>query len=373
MTPDVRPYCYRCFKPASVCICASLPRVANQTHVHILQHPREQHRAIGTVRFAALGLARCSVEVNEPWTGVPSALASHPPSSAALLFPSEGARALGSLAAHERPHTLVVLDGTWHQVKALVRNNPWLTALPHVFLPTPEPSRYRIRAEPQVHYLSTLEAIVATLQHLEPETEGLPALLHAFETMIDLQIDRSTVRATRRPRQRQHKPRHAPPEFSAHANRHVVLHVETVGPLRTSVPLQACALRVATGERFECLAVHDLETDAPKGIKLGLDPLAFLHAVNEPELHARWRAFLHPDDVVLAWHQRALDVLVVPDTARLLKADWCNLDHRKAGHLADLLRSLGLESTPQPFHGRAALHVGDLLAIRAELLRRSLP
>lgn len=198
-----RDFCYRCFKPSSVCICALVPLVANRTRVHILQHPRERNRPIGTVRFARLGLARCTVEINAPGSGEPSVLASKPPAGAALLFPSPHARAVESLPAAERPTTLIVLDGTWHHVRKLVLNNPWLDTLPHLYLESPEPSRYRIRREPKVHYLSTLEAILATLAYLEPETVGFDGLLRAFDAMIDAQVEHSHEGSyRRRPRKR---------------------------------------------------------------------------------------------------------------------------------------------------------------------------
>jgi hypothetical protein len=276
-----------------------------------------------------------------------------------------------TLPEAERPTTLVVLDGTWHQVKALVRNNPWLDALPHVMLATPEPSRYRIRAEPQVHYLSTLEAILATLTVLEPQTQGFPALLQAFETMIDVQIERSAVRNTRRPRKRLPRAPVVPASLTAQAQHHVLLHVETVGALRTARPLHVCALRVATGERFECLIAHDPETDTRKCAKVGLTAEMFAHAGTEAQFHERWAQFLRPADVLLAWHQRALDVLGQPEGARLLKADWCNQDHRRAGHLTELLTELGVVAQPAQFLGRAAMHVGELAAIRGVLLDRA--
>ena len=367
-----REFCYRCFKPSSVCVCASLPQVANRTLVYILQHPRERHKPIGTVRFAHLGLQRCEVEVNAPWTGVPSVLATCPPPGAALLFPSDKARAVESLSEAERPTTLVVLDGTWHQVKALVKNNPWLEDLPHVFLATPEPSRYRIRAEPQVHYLSTLEAIVATLGFLEPETAGLPDLLRAFDGMIDVQIERSSVRNTRRPKVRQTPRRLAlPPELTQHPQRHVLLHVETVGARHTARPIQVCAWRVATGERFECLIAHEAAADARKCVKIELSAAQFAQAVPAAEFGQRWRQFLREDDLLLAWHQRALDVLEVQDRGVLLKAAWCNLDHSKAGHLTDVLAELGVAVQPAEFSGRAGLHMGELRAILDCLLQRA--
>ena len=39
---------------------------------------------------------------------------------------------------------LLVLDGTWSQARALYRQNPWLTGIPHFQLSPEAPSRYRI-------------------------------------------------------------------------------------------------------------------------------------------------------------------------------------------------------------------------------------
>ena len=86
-----------------MCICAALPHVANRTHVHVLQHPRESHCPIGTVRFAELGLERCTVEVHVPWSGEPSLLAQKRPPRTALLFPSPHAQAVEDLPPEERP------------------------------------------------------------------------------------------------------------------------------------------------------------------------------------------------------------------------------------------------------------------------------
>ena len=366
MTAEPRAFCYRCVKPASVCICASLPQVDNRTQVHILQHPREQHRPIGTVRFAHLGLTNCAVEVNHPASGEPSRLAAQHHENTALLFPSEHARAIESLPAAERPSTLVVLDGTWHQVTALMRNNAWLQGLPHLYLAEPAPSRYRIRREPQVHYLSTLEAIVATLARLEPETAGFPQLLQAFDAMIDTQIDKSAVRRVRRWAPKAALPKRLPPLLTQATEHHVLLRVETVGPGRAARPIQVCALRPATGERFECLIAHDPVTDQRKRARLGLPDTA--PALDESAFLQQWQGFARPDDVLLAWNQRSLDLLAQPERAVLLKAVWCNLRKSQAGHLADVLQREGLTAEPADFLGTAAQHMGGLAALLDYLL-----
>ena len=366
---EPRDFCYRCFKPTSVCVCATVAEVANRTHVHILQQPREQHRAIGTVRFASLGLLRCTVEVNAPATGEPSVLAAAPPANAALLFPSPHARAVETLPAADRPTTLIVLDGTWHQVKALVRNNPWLQALPHVCLNGSGPSRYRIRREPQVNYLSTVEAILTTLGHLEPETEGFAELLQAFDSMIDTQVVHSQVGALRlRPPKTEHGSPRLPELLAQSPNRHVLLLVETVGAGPAARPIQVCAWRLATGERFECLIRHEPESDARKCARLALSTADFAAAVDEAEFARRWAAFCRDDDVLLSWNQRSLRFVGQPERAVLVKAAWCNFVHHGAGHLSDVVAKLELPLVPAYFRGAAAVQMAELQAVVGWLL-----
>jgi DTW domain-containing protein YfiP len=62
-----------------------------------------------------------------------------------------------------------------------------LAALPAVGLPPQAPSRYRIRREPEPWCIATIEAIVAALRIIEPQTPGCEALLRCFATMVDRQ------------------------------------------------------------------------------------------------------------------------------------------------------------------------------------------
>ncbi len=182
-----RPMCYRCFKPRVTCICEGLGTVANRTGVIILQHPRERHHPLGTVRFVRLGLARVEVRVCGPKDPAAMARAGILPPNTAVLYPSPSARDVASLTPSERPEHLVVIDGTWHQAHSVVRAAPWLEDLPHVRVQPGQPSAYRVRTEPRAECLSTIEATVAALRVLEPETLGFDALLAAFREMVDRQ------------------------------------------------------------------------------------------------------------------------------------------------------------------------------------------
>ncbi|MGH7789054.1 MAG: tRNA-uridine aminocarboxypropyltransferase [Candidatus Binatia bacterium] len=187
--PGVRPprlECYTCFKPQVACICASIERVPNRTGVIILQHPHERLHPVGTVRIARLGLERVRVESCAPWLDA-TAIRARLPAQAALLYPGPGAVELSTLAPDERPRHLVLIDATWFKAKKIYAAHDWLRALPHLQLRPSVPSRYRIRREPQPHFVATLEAIVDALRILEPQTSGLDGLVDAFVAMIDRQ------------------------------------------------------------------------------------------------------------------------------------------------------------------------------------------
>ena len=181
-----RAACYVCFKPQVACICATIEPVANRTGIVILQHPRERFHPIGTTRIARLGLQRVRVESCAPWADA-EAIRARLPEHAALLYPSPAAPDLAALPAARRPRHLVLIDGTWFHAKKMYDAHAWLRALPQISLTPSRPSRYRVRREPKVHCVGTLEAIVDALRILEPETRGLNALLRSFEAMVERQ------------------------------------------------------------------------------------------------------------------------------------------------------------------------------------------
>jgi len=109
------------------------------------------------------------------------------PAQSALLYPSHDARELTTVPLEERPRHLVILDGTWFHTKKIYDAHTWLHDLPHVRLTPDEPSRYRIRPQPNARYVATLEAIVYALRIIEPQTHGLDGLLRSFSAMVERQ------------------------------------------------------------------------------------------------------------------------------------------------------------------------------------------
>lgn len=115
----------------------------------------------------------------------------------ALLFPGAGATDPSALR-HRPPGTVIVVDGTWTLARKVLKQNPFLLALPRIGLVPRRPSNYRIRSEPSAECLSTIEALVHLLGALEGAPERFEPVLEAFDRMIDLQIaerERRTGRA----------------------------------------------------------------------------------------------------------------------------------------------------------------------------------
>lgn len=231
---DPRPHCYRCDKPLATCVCKTVPRLANRTAVTIVQHPRERRHPLGTARFAELGLrdVRVLVDVEGRFRGATPPV-TFPPNTG-ILYPSSDAIALPPGGSEDAPEHLIVIDGTWHQAKTLYRDMTWLRRYPHYVLNPEAPSRYRIRREPDLSYISTLEALLLALTQLEPELDGVEQLLLAFDAMIDHQIDyekHSTSHRGRHPR-RDGGFRRKPRALGEHFENLVLLYAETVPELR---------------------------------------------------------------------------------------------------------------------------------------------
>ncbi|HEX7480676.1 MAG TPA: tRNA-uridine aminocarboxypropyltransferase [Polyangiales bacterium] len=378
-----RSVCYRCHKPQVMCVCARVPFVDNLTQVLVLQHPRERRHPIGTARLARLGLRNVRVEV--AWNaGVREEQApAWVPEGAALLYPAPGARELAELPVAERPKHLLVIDGTWHTARTLYRDKAWLQRLPHYRFSPQAPSRYRLRREPQRDYVSTIEAIVEALRMLEPQTQGLDALLGAFDAMIDAQVEhvgrQEGVRRLRRrrPRAELRTPRALVTAF----DRLVVLYVESLRPTADQPRelVQLTALALASGEEFERLLVP--ASGLPNALLLGHMQLAagdFERPCDLPTLGRELQAFLAqcgPEPLLAAWNQSTLELvqplLAAPSVGLSLKSAYRAVYGADASGLDAVIAKLGLSPVLGGFRGRAAVRLASAVVVARHLHART--
>ena len=370
-----REVCYGCMKPQAMCLCGRVPLVENRTHVLVLQHPRERSHAIGTARLANLGLRNVRVEVAwnaglredepPPWL----------PADTALLYPAPDARDLPTLAKGERPRNLLVLDGTWHTAKTLYRQKRWLHRLPHVRFVPQAPSRYRLRREPAADYVSTIEAIVEALGVLEPETAGLPALLRAFDAMIDDQLayvqrGASGRHARRRRPQAQHR---LPEALVSGVSRVVVVYAETsrarCDAARELVQVTAHAL--GSDASFQChLCPGGGMPNATVLAHMQLSESDFAGAADLAGFRSAFGDFLaHGDQppIVAAWNQSTFDLLRAAGVALpaqlVLKSAYRGRCGAMHASLDDVIKAESLSPQPGALHGRAAWRVACAVAV----------
>lgn len=193
-----RTTCSACFRPPAYCYCSRIHRVTNSWPVFILQDVRESRHPIGTARIAALSLSQAEMIVLDP--DQPDCVShlldygfSRSLKNPALIYPGENARPVDELAASGPASTgardLLFIDASWGRSVRMLNIFPALARLPKYALGDLPVSRYRIRKQPVSDAVSTLEAIVHTLQRVEPWSEsGL--MLETMDWIVDQQIKR---------------------------------------------------------------------------------------------------------------------------------------------------------------------------------------
>lgn len=307
-----RQRCYVCYRPKASCFCHVIPSIQNRTHILILQHVKERFHAFNTARIVKQALRNSQLIVDQTTNLAAAELPFY--ENTGLLYPGDGSRLLADVPASERPEQLVILDGTWHHAKTLMRDIPALSQLPKFRLEPATPSNYRIRKEPTETAVSTLEATVEALRALEPETHGLDQLLRAFDRMIDTHLEDSqqTVRV-RTPKREGHSPSNIPHVLLDDIENVVVAYGEAshwrddgCGPKR---PVYWVAQRLGTGEVFECPIQSDA-AEVPEFLQhLDLASEDFADAVTPAEFVDAWQQFLCPTDTIAVFNHNTVKLL----------------------------------------------------------------
>lgn len=127
-------------------------------------------------------------------------LIADPGNYCSVLYPGAEARNIGLESREEiesgfpsgRTPVIIVIDGTWKIAKKMLRRSRGLSCLPRLCFTPESPSEYRIRQQPHVHCLSTIEAIHRVLRILDPDTDPSP-LLDVFRGMVAEQVRHNAI------------------------------------------------------------------------------------------------------------------------------------------------------------------------------------
>lgn len=309
--------CLQCFRPIRLCFCNSIPSIDNRTEVVILQHRRERFHPFNTARIVHQALNRCELLVNHNQELDRQFEARVLSNNVALLFPDSEAPELSQVSAKQMPDQLVVIDGTWHQAKTLLRDIPRLRTLNKVRLAPTSPGQYRIRREPDQHALSTLEATVSALRSIEPETVGLEKLTDAFHRMIGDQLSNKSSNWRQNHKRRRGSP-NIPKVLTDDPANIVVAYGEREPGRRGDrkqrrieklQPVYWTAARLDGSAPFECLIESDSLQDPTFVQHLAINHASLASAVSMSEFHQRWRSFLRSDDCLFVDRQSTANLL----------------------------------------------------------------
>lgn len=367
---SVRERCYTCFRPVSACFCAQIPDISNRTEILILQHVKERFHAFNTARIvkAALRNSRLLVDQTPALAQMKLPLLPH----TGVLYPGDDATPLDGLAADDRPRQLIILDGTWHHAQTFMKQIPVLQTLPRYSLLPASPSTYRIRKEPTETALSTLEATVAALRLLEPDTIGLNELVGAFDSMIDTQLQHPRQAVRLRQRREVWRPAaNVPGSIISEYDRLVVVYGEASFGGRqagsaTRSPVYWVAQRLAGDQVFECpVQSTGLSSQLLSHMELSADRFA---AANPALFRDKWRAFLRPDDILVAHNESTLRLLTSVGCApeRWVSLKSVNLGVR-AATLEDTLAAVSVTPAAVRCGGRAGKRLANAVALTKHL------
>ena len=371
-----RERCLRCRRPLRACYCRHLRPVVSPVRTCFLQHPREARTAIGTARMAHLSLPNSELHQGVSFEDHPRVRELARAEGTALLFPGEGAIDPAALRGAP-PATVIVVDGTWSQARKVVRQNPFLQALPRLAFTPERPSNYRIRAEPSERCVSTIEAVVHLLGALTGAPERFRPILTAFDEMVDLQLHEQSKRDG--PPRRQARPSQRPrvdlglEALRARPSCVVALYAESTSV--SGVPggdpgelLVLSAVRPEGGARFEAVLSPRRPLDPEVPVRLELEADRFLGGEPLAAALARFEAFLRPDDLLCGWGPYAQRLLFAEGAALRPFADLrlalARRLGRRPGGVEQAVRLLGHADLPVPLGpGRAGRRLASLVDV----------
>lgn len=192
--------CYKCFKPASNCLCRFTRELDSGVKFVFLMHPKEAKRnRTGTGQLAHISLKDSEIiqgldfSQNERLQALLRDSKYFPmmmyPGKEAWNAKKEGFKeAVGS-----RIPLIIILDATWFCAKKMIDHNPFLLDYPRLSFFGDYRSIFTFKHEPKPEYISTIESCYYMIKELQ--TCGLAnadvnpePLMDVFKEMIKFQL-----------------------------------------------------------------------------------------------------------------------------------------------------------------------------------------
>lgn len=191
-----RDICMACGMIPSECMCDYQVQIDTDVEFWLLVHPEEFKRTSNTGRLIKEAIASTKVF---QWDRVeaPRELVELLDTNAYNVYLVMAAdrenekKRLKNYESNGKKSVFLLLDGTWKEVRKMIRKSDYLANLPILAFHLDAKSKYTLRRNTDEHHLCTAEAAIALLD-LANDQEAAKRLEHYFDTFM-AHFDRSKL------------------------------------------------------------------------------------------------------------------------------------------------------------------------------------
>ena len=192
--------CYKCFKPASNCLCKFTKELDTGIKFVFLMHPKEAKRnRTGTGQLAHISLRDSEIIVGLDFSKNERLknLLCDPKYFPVMMYPGEdawNAQKKGfKEAVGKRTLLVIILDATWFCAKKMIEHNLFLLEFPRLSFYGGYESIFTFKHEPRPEYISTIESCYYLIKELQSNgmadnSVNPEPLMDVFKEMIKFQL-----------------------------------------------------------------------------------------------------------------------------------------------------------------------------------------
>lgn len=194
-----RATCYVCYRPLSLCMCASVNPIPTNTKFIILMHPKEFKKTKnGSGRLTHLSLPNSQLYIDVDFTDhkAINALIDDPQNLCYVLYPANDSIHLNTqkIELGNRQLVIFIIDSTWPCSVKILRLSHNLQRLPKLSFTHSKISQFQIKEQPKEFCLSTMESTLTILELLTAhgmeviDGDALSSFLDPFLSMVHYQL-----------------------------------------------------------------------------------------------------------------------------------------------------------------------------------------
>lgn len=203
--PQYRNLCKQCLQPGFSCYCHHIQKFDPKIKFMILIDPIEMRRRIATGRMSHLCLENSELIMGRDYThnNQVNEILNNPGYQPAVLYPGPLSKNITKLSTEEKSGLfgskktplIFVIDGTWATARKTMSLSQNLKRLPRICFTPKQASQFRVRKQPKVECVSTIEAIHQLIDLLGDRpgfnlaNKQHEHLLYVFNKMVERQLE----------------------------------------------------------------------------------------------------------------------------------------------------------------------------------------